>query len=153
PELALLIPNVTPVRKSGVVRVLTRKTHPVVITSQTRFLIITVMFPRYPWHVPGLAPRLSAMPVSQVGSAKVMSRVGNQRRSLTIARGACAIALAFGAISLLTSCNYATLGGSGSVAPADIDVLDKVRSMDIMPRQTQPVAATQNNVGERGRAA
>ena len=82
-----------------------------------------------------------------------MSRVGNQGRSRTAARTACAVLLAFCAIGLLTSCNYATVGGAGSVAPADIDVLDKVRSLDIMPRQTQAVGTTQNNAGERGRAA
>jgi general secretion pathway protein D len=81
-----------------------------------------------------------------------MSRVGNQGRSRTAARGVGAILLAFGAIFLLTSCNYATLG-NGSVAPPDVDVLDKVRSLDIMPRQTQAAAAAQNNAGQRGRAA
>jgi general secretion pathway protein D len=82
-----------------------------------------------------------------------MSRVGNQGRSWTAARTACTIMLAFGAISLLTSCNYVTVGNGGTVAPADVDVLDKVRSLDILPRQTQAVAATQNNAGQRGRAA
>src|SRR5262249_35602242 len=54
---------------------------------------------------------------------------------------------------LLTCCNYATVGKDGSVAPGDFDVLDKVRSLDIMPRQTQQVANTQNNAGQGGRAA
>jgi general secretion pathway protein D len=80
-----------------------------------------------------------------------MVRVGNQGRSRAAARGACAIALALFFISLLTSCNFATVGGS--TAPADIDVLDKVRSLDIMPRETQGVNNAQSNVGERGRAA
>jgi general secretion pathway protein D len=61
--------------------------------------------------------------------------------------------LALCATTLLTCCNYATVGNGGSIAPGDIDVLDKVRSIDIMPRQTQAVAATQNNAGQRGRAA
>jgi general secretion pathway protein D len=65
----------------------------------------------------------------------------------------CALPLALCAITLLTCCNYATVGTGGSVAPADIDVLDKVRSLDIMPRQTQQVANTQNNAGQRGRPA
>src|SRR5215467_13514966 len=82
-----------------------------------------------------------------------MSRVGKQGRPWTAARSACTILLAFGAISLLTSCNYATVGNSGSVAPADIDVLDKVRSLDIMPRQTQAAGSAQSNAGQRGRAA
>src|SRR5262249_10843291 len=76
--------------------------------------------------------------------------VGNQGPSWTAARGIFLTLLALGAISLLTSCNYATIG---TVAPADIDVLDKVRSIDIQPRQTQPVSTAQNNAGERGRAA
>src|SRR3954470_6725062 len=40
-----------------------------------------------------------------------------------------------------------------SAAPADIDVLDKVRSLDIMPRQTQPSDRQGSNVGRRGQAA
>ncbi|TMJ54898.1 MAG: type II secretion system protein GspD, partial [Alphaproteobacteria bacterium] len=61
--------------------------------------------------------------------------------------------LGFCAIFVLASCNYVTVGSSGSAAPGDIDVLDKVRSVDITPRQTQAVASTQNNAGARGRAA
>jgi general secretion pathway protein D len=82
-----------------------------------------------------------------------MVRVGNQGRSRTAGRSARAIVLAFFGIGLLTSCNYATVGGGGSVAPGDIDVLDKVRSIDITPRETQAVATTQNSAGVRGRAA
>jgi len=51
---------------------------------------------------------------------------------------------------LLASCSYVPLG---SPAPADIDVLDKVRSLDILPRQAQNVGATQPKGGERSRAA
>jgi len=40
-----------------------------------------------------------------------------------------------------------------SVAPADIDVLDKVRSLDIMPRQTQLSDRQGSNAGRRGQAA
>lgn len=79
-----------------------------------------------------------------------MVRVGKQVRYRTAARSALAIAIAFGAISLLASCNSATVG---AVAPADIDVLDRVRSLDILPRQTQAVGAPQSNAGQRGRAA
>jgi general secretion pathway protein D len=79
-----------------------------------------------------------------------MVRVGNQVRYRTAARSALAIATGFGAIFLLASCNSATVGAA---APADIDVLDKVRSLDILPRQTQAVGASQSNAGERGRAA
>jgi general secretion pathway protein D len=82
-----------------------------------------------------------------------MVGVGNQGRCWTARRSPCLMVLALFAIGLLTSCNYATLGGGGSVAPADIDVLDKVRSIDITPRQTQQIAGTQNNAGQRGRSA
>jgi general secretion pathway protein D len=79
-----------------------------------------------------------------------MVRVSDQGRSRTAARNALAIAMAFGAATLLASCNSATVG---TTAPADIDVLDKVRSLDILPRQAQSVSAVQPNAGERGRAA
>src|SRR5437660_11278265 len=79
-----------------------------------------------------------------------MASVGNQGRSRTAARSSFAVAIALCTASLLTSCNPATVG---TTAPADIDVLDKVRSLDILPRQTQPVGAVQSNAGERGRAA
>jgi general secretion pathway protein D len=61
-----------------------------------------------------------------------------------------AIAVVLCSLPIITSCNYATVG---AVAPADIDVLDKVRSLDIMPRQTEGASNRQNNAGQRGRAA
>src|SRR6516165_3174520 len=79
--------------------------------------------------------------------------VGNESRSCKSVRRACSLVLALCATALLTCCNYATVGTNGSVAPADIDVLDKVRSIDIMPRQTQQVGNPQSNAGQRGRAA
>jgi general secretion pathway protein D len=79
--------------------------------------------------------------------------ISNKSRSRKAARSACCLLLALCAINLLTCCNYATVGTGGSVAPGDIDVLDKVRSIDIMPRRTEQVANTQNNAGQRGRAA
>jgi general secretion pathway protein D len=85
-----------------------------------------------------------------------MARVGNHGRSWTAARSLGVIALALCAAPLLTSCNFATVGTSAQPdigAPADLDVLDKVRSLDIMPRQSQAVNAAQNSTGERSRAA
>src|SRR5262245_3666317 len=84
--------------------------------------------PNYYCHVsplrmpssPDRLSRQSAMPVFRVGSAKVMLRVGYQDGSWTTARRAWTMLLAFGAIGLLTSCNYATVGNGGTVAPADI---------------------------------
>src|SRR5215203_7121272 len=78
-----------------------------------------------------------------------MKRVCNQGRSRRAERRFCAI-VALCAMPLLTSCSYVPLG---SPAPADIDVLDKVRSLDILPRQAQNVGATQPRGGERSRAA
>ena len=80
-----------------------------------------------------------------------MVRVGNQGRSRAAARGFGAISIALFLVSVLTSCNLATM--SGSTAPADIDVLDKVRSADIMPRQEQNIGGGQTNAGQRAKAA
>src|SRR6202140_777353 len=79
-----------------------------------------------------------------------MVRVSDQGRFRSAARSACAIAIALCIVNLLTSCNSATVG---TTAPADIDVLDKVRSLDILPREAQMVSSTQTRVGEPGRAA
>jgi general secretion pathway protein D len=78
-----------------------------------------------------------------------MEDVGNPSRYPTLVHSMCAVIMLL-SVSLLTSCNSATVG---TTAPADIDVLDKVRSLDILPRQTQSVGAVQSNAGERGRAA
>jgi general secretion pathway protein D len=78
-----------------------------------------------------------------------MTRVGNPNRSPTIRQRACAVILVLFA-GALTSCNSATISAGD---PADIDVLDKVRSLDILPRQPQQVANAQNNPGQRTRAA
>src|ERR1700676_3693761 len=72
-----------------------------------------------------------------------MERVGSPGRYPTAVRRFCAAIMLFSA-SLLTSCNSATLGNGDT---ADIDVLDKVRSLDILPRQSQPVNASQPNGG------
>jgi general secretion pathway protein D len=85
-----------------------------------------------------------------------MARVGNHGRSWTAVRSLGVIVLALCAAPLLTSCNFATVGTGAQPdigAPADLDVLDKVRSLDIMPRQSQSVNAAQNSAGERSRAA
>jgi general secretion pathway protein D len=51
-------------------------------------------------------------------------------------------------VNLLTSCNMATVNNT---TPADLDVLDKIRSLDILPRQPQAPNDAQNGGGERGR--
>jgi general secretion pathway protein D len=70
--------------------------------------------------------------------ANIMVRVGNQGRYPTIRRGICA-ALLLTSLGVLASCNSATLGTS--VEGSQIDVVDKVKSLDILPRQSQPVSA------------
>ncbi len=77
-----------------------------------------------------------------------MEFVGNPSRYPTV-RGICVV-MALLSSFLLTSCNSATIGTSNT---ADIDVLDKVRSLDILPRQPQQVNASQPNAGQRSRAA
>jgi general secretion pathway protein D len=79
-----------------------------------------------------------------------MERVCNHGGSLRAGRNIRSIAAALCAAPLLMSCGLATLG---SPAPADIDVLDKVRSLDILPRQAQNVGAAQPKGGERSRGA
>ena len=84
-----------------------------------------------------------------------MGRVGNRSRYPTAARSICAVTILLSSISVLTSCNFATVGGNAPNAnntPLDLDVLDKVRSLDILPRQPQAVNDTQTDAG-RARAA
>lgn len=78
-----------------------------------------------------------------------MVRVGSLSRYPTVVRGISAVILLLSA-SLLTSCNSATLTNSET---SDIDVLDKVRSLDILPRQPQQVNGAQPNTGQRSRPA
>ncbi len=68
-----------------------------------------------------------------------MVRVGNQGRYPTIRRNIRA-ALLLTSLGVLASCNSATLGTS--VEGSQIDVVDKVKSLDILPRQSQPVNAS-----------
>lgn len=84
------------------------------------------------------------------GIGEGMVRIGNQGRSRMIARSICVAALILCAAAVLSSCNFVSVGAP---PPAEGDVLDKVRSLDILPRQTQNVNAVQTNAGERSRAA
>jgi len=76
-----------------------------------------------------------------------MVRVGNPGRSPTVGRSIGA-ALLLLSVGLLASCNSATMSSGDS---PDIDVLDKVRSLDILPRQPQQVNAAEANAGQRSR--
>ena len=76
-----------------------------------------------------------------------MVRVANQGWTPPVGRS---IAIAFMLLSagLLASCNAVTMGSSSG---ADIDVLDKVRSLDTLPRYPQQANAAGANVGQRSR--
>lgn len=75
-------------------------------------------------------------------------RVGNPGRSSTVGRSIGAAFLLL-SVSLLASCNSATTMSSGD--SSDNDVLDKVRSLDILPRQPQQVNAVDTKAGQRSR--
>ena len=75
-----------------------------------------------------------------------MVRVGKLGRYPTIGRSVCATFVLL-AMGLLASCNSATIGSTTD--GNQIDVLDKVRSLDIMPRQPQPVNAATTTSGQR----
>jgi general secretion pathway protein D len=67
-----------------------------------------------------------------------MVRVGKLGRYPTIGRGIC-VALILLSMSLLVSCNSATIGSSND--GSQLDIIDKVRSLDLLPHQPQPVNA------------
>ena len=77
-----------------------------------------------------------------------MVRVGRLGRYPTVRRGVCA-AFVLSSLLLLASCNSATLGTS--VDGSQLDITDKVRSLDLLPRQPQPVGAA-NAASGRNRA-
>ena len=82
-----------------------------------------------------------------------MQRVGTVGRCPTI-RGGLAAIFALTSLGLLASCNSATVGES--VDASQLDVTDKVRSLDLLSRQPQQVnalAATQGSQNGNARAA
>ena len=70
--------------------------------------------------------------------AEAMVRVGKLSRYLTII-GSARAAFIILSLGLLTSCNSATINSTND--GAQLDVMDKVRSMDLLPRQPQPVSS------------
>ena len=76
-----------------------------------------------------------------------MFRFGNRSPYGAIAYGVLVVAVS----ALLSSCNVATLGGT--TAPPDVDVLDKVRSLDINARGDQPVSSIQGSAPAERAAA
>lgn len=77
-----------------------------------------------------------------------MVRVGKLDRCSKIGRSLCAIFVLL-STGLLISCNSATV--SSTTDTSQLDVLDKVRSLDILPRQPQPVGAATTSSGQRSR--
>src|ERR1700761_755092 len=81
--------------------------------------------------------------------AEIMVRVGMLGRYRVIGRSVCA-AFILSSMGLLVSCNSATMGTT-STNGAEIDVLDKVRSLDLTPRQPEAVnVATTASSGQGG---
>src|SRR6266478_1516042 len=76
-----------------------------------------------------------------------MVRVANPGWSPPVGRS---ISIGFMLLSvvLLASCNSATVNSGGGL---DIDVVDKVRSLDTLPRYPQQVNAAEANAGQRSR--
>jgi general secretion pathway protein D len=81
--------------------------------------------------------------------AAMMVRVGKTGRYLTIGRSARAASVIM-AMGLLASCNPATT--SSSPDGAQLDIMDKVKSIDLLPRQAEPVNAALVTSGQRGGA-
>jgi general secretion pathway protein D len=75
-----------------------------------------------------------------------MVRVGKLGRYPTIGRSICTLLILL-STGLLVSCNSATT--SSTTDSSQIDVLDKVRSLDILPRQPQPIGAATTSSGQR----
>src|SRR5580692_850490 len=73
-----------------------------------------------------------------VGMAGMMVRIGKPGRYRTAGRSACAVFILL-SMGLLISCNSATVGSSND--GSQLDIMDKVRSLDLLPRQSQPVNA------------
>ena len=67
----------------------------------------------------------------------MMVRVGKPGRYRTIGRSACAVFILL-SMGLLISCNSATVWSNDG---SQLDVMDKVRSLDLLPRQPEPVNA------------
>jgi general secretion pathway protein D len=77
-----------------------------------------------------------------------MVRVGKLDRYSKIGRSLCTIFVLL-STGLLISCNSATI--SSTTDSSQIDVLDKVRSLDILPREPQPIGAATTSSGQRSR--
>ena len=79
-----------------------------------------------------------------------MVSVGNRRSGTAVLKQICVLTALLGIAAAMSSCNLATVN---TAAPADVDALDKVRSLDIMPKQAEAVSTGRIDVSQRGRAA
>src|ERR1700749_4937759 len=68
--------------------------------------------------------------------AGVMGSVGKPGGDRTIGRSACAFFVLL-STGLLISCNSQTIGSSND--GSQLDIMDKVRSLDLLPKPSQPV--------------
>jgi len=84
----------------------------------------------------------------RVKIGKLMFCFGNRSPYAAIVYGLLVAAVS----ALLSSCNVATIGGT-TTAPPDVDVLDKVRSVDITARGDQPVSSIQGSAPTERAAA
>ncbi|WGS18104.1 MULTISPECIES: type II secretion system secretin GspD [unclassified Bradyrhizobium] len=73
-----------------------------------------------------------------------MMRVTKLSRHPAIRRGIAAVLL-LSSLPLLESCNSATVGSS--VEGSQLDITDKIRSIDLLPRQSQPVGTASATAG------
>ena len=78
----------------------------------------------------------------------MMVRVGKPGRYLTIGRGTRA-AFIMMSMGLLASCNPATTGSSPD--GAQLDIMDKVRSVDLLPKQPDAVGGVVMSAESRRR--
>jgi general secretion pathway protein D len=85
-----------------------------------------------------------------MGTAVNMVGVGIRGLSPRVVGRGVAIALVLSSVVALASCNSATVGSSSDF---DIDVLDKVRSLDTLPRYPQQTGATATNAGPKAQPA
>jgi general secretion pathway protein D len=74
-----------------------------------------------------------------------MVRVGKSGRYRMIGRSACAVFILL-SMGLLISCNSATVGSSND--GSQLDIMDKVRSLDLLPRQPELVNAGAATAGQ-----
>src|ERR1700760_1123504 len=76
-----------------------------------------------------------------------MASVGRGGPSFSVGRGIGAALMVTSAL-LLASCNPATVNSTGT-STQDIDVMDKVRSLDILPRTPTQTGSTTTSSGPR----